>query len=209
MSSTRSTTRSRAAKRSLSSRFVTWTRSTTGCVPNCSSFAAISRRLGHCSRRFPTSSSSTWRGGDGRGIASVQYRTAGRMTDLLAILREHEIVVDWPMTFVGAEGHDRALEIRVLGTSRAIQRAAADLPDGVDLDLQRLSGYEPDATRFSPSLTDRQRELFDHAFEEGYYEIPRETTHRELADQFDISAGTVGEHLQRIEGKLAASYRRG
>nr|WP_235019733.1 helix-turn-helix domain-containing protein [Natrialba sp. INN-245] len=113
------------------------------------------------------------------------------------------------MTFVGAEGHDRALEIRVLGTSRAIQRAAADLPDGVDLDLQRLSGYEPDATRFSPSLTDRQRELFDHAFEEGYYEIPRETTHRELADQFDISAGTVGEHLQRIEGKLAASYRRG
>ncbi|MEY7848627.1 helix-turn-helix domain-containing protein [Natrarchaeobius sp. A-rgal3] len=151
-------------------------------------------------------------GANDRGIACVQYRAAEPMVDLLAILREHEIVVDWPMPFVGVEGRDggdRALEIRILGTSRAIQRAARDLPDGVDLNLQRLSGYEPDATRFSPTLTDRQREVFDCAFEEGYYEIPRETTHRELADRLGVSAGTVGEHLQRIEAKLAASYRRG
>ncbi|AEH37097.1 helix-turn-helix domain-containing protein [Halopiger xanaduensis] len=147
-------------------------------------------------------------GDRGRGVAYVQCRTVGPVDALLAILDEHELVLDWPMTYVdaGDAGTDRGLEVTAVGTSRSIQRAAAALPEGIDLDLRRMGEYEPDAGGFAPTLTDRQRELFELALEDGYYEIPRETTHRELAAKLDLAAGTVGEHLQRIEAKLAASY---
>lgn len=144
-------------------------------------------------------------GTNGRGVAYVQCRTVGPVDDLLAILDDHEIVIDWPMTYVADTDADRGLEVTAVGTDRAIQRAAAALPDGIDLDLRRMSGTEPNGQR-GPSLTDRQRELFDLAVSEGYYEVPRETTHRDLAARLDLSAGTVGEHLQRIEAKLAARY---
>ncbi|GAB3669000.1 helix-turn-helix domain-containing protein [Halopiger thermotolerans] len=150
-------------------------------------------------------------GDRGRGVAYVQCRTVGPVDDLLAILDEHELVLDWPMTYVDAgdatdAAGTRGLEVTAVGTSRSIQRAAAALPEGIDLDLRRMGEYEPDSGGVASTLTDRQRELFDLALEEGYYEIPRETTHRELAAKLDLAAGTVGEHLQRIEAKLAAAY---
>ncbi|WP_327054114.1 helix-turn-helix domain-containing protein [Halomicrococcus gelatinilyticus] len=140
-----------------------------------------------------------------RGVAYVQCRTAGLVEDLLAILREHDIVLDWPMRYVDA-ADDRGLTVTVIGTSQAIQRAAADLPDGVRLDVERLGEYEPSPDRLASVLTDRQLELFDLAVEEGYYEVPRETTHRALAAELDLSPGTVSEHLQRVESKLVSAY---
>lgn len=155
--------------------------------------------------------------GDGtRGVAYVQRRTVGPVGDLLSILQTHELVVDWPLSVVDS-GDGRALELTIIGTDRAIQRAAADLPDGVVLDVRRLGDYDPNpdhdtrsrgAPGGSPVLTDRQRELFELAWSEGYYEVPRQTTQRDLADELDLAAGTVGEHIQRIESKLAAAYAR-
>ncbi len=96
-------------------------------------------------------------------------------------------------------------EITAIGTSRAIQRAVADLSGGISLELERLGDYEsgPDP---GVTLTERQQELFEVAVREGNYAVPRETTHRELASKLDLAPSTVGEHLQRIESKLAAAY---
>ena len=143
-------------------------------------------------------------GGDGRGLAYIQIRTAGLVDDLLSILHEHEIVIDWPMRYLDGEG--RRLQVTVLGTSVAIQRAAAVLPDGIGLDLERTGEYEPAEGALDAVLTDGQRELLELAVREGYYEVPRETTHRELAARLDRSAGTVSERLQRIESKLIAAF---
>ncbi|MDG5817314.1 helix-turn-helix domain-containing protein [Natronococcus sp. A-GB7] len=52
------------------------------------------------------------------------------------------------------------------------------------------------------TLTTAQREVFEHARETGYYEWPRETTTRELADDLDIAKSTLLEHLRRAESKL-------
>ncbi|MFD1562698.1 helix-turn-helix domain-containing protein [Haloarchaeobius amylolyticus] len=144
-------------------------------------------------------------GTDGHGVAYVQCRIVEPVDDLLSILREHEIVLDWPMTYVDTEAA-RGLEVTALGTSRAIQHAAAALPEGIDVDLQRLGEYDPGTGHSAPTLTARQQELFELAVSEGYYEVPRETTHRELAAKLDLAPGTVSEHLQRIEATLAARY---
>ncbi|APW97758.1 transcriptional regulator [Halobiforma lacisalsi AJ5] len=52
------------------------------------------------------------------------------------------------------------------------------------------------------SLSQRQREIFDLACEQGYYSWPREVTTRELADEADISKTTLLEHLRKAESKL-------
>jgi len=62
------------------------------------------------------------------------------------------------------------------------------------------------ASTFLPSLSDRQRDVFLTAFEQGYYQIPRETTTSEIADTVSIGRRTVEHHLRRAEEELAKSF---
>jgi predicted DNA binding protein len=52
------------------------------------------------------------------------------------------------------------------------------------------------------ALTDRQREVIETAFDLGYYEIPRKTTHADIATMLDLSGSTIDEHLRKAEAKL-------
>ena len=45
----------------------------------------------------------------------------------------------------------------------------------------------------------RQRELITLALEEGYFEIPRETTLEELAEEMGITKTTASNHLRKVE----------
>jgi DNA-binding CsgD family transcriptional regulator len=143
-------------------------------------------------------------GDESHGVAYVQCRTAGLVDDLLATLYDHEIVVDWPIHTL--DDSERGLRLTVLGTDRAIQEAAADLPPELDVSLERIGEYQPESQRLSALFTERQLDVFDLAVQQGYYEVPRETTHRELADRLGLATGTVSEHLQRIESKLVQAY---
>lgn len=51
-------------------------------------------------------------------------------------------------------------------------------------------------------LTERQREVFETARQQGYYEWPRGTTADALADEIGIAKATVLEHLRKAEAKL-------
>jgi len=51
-------------------------------------------------------------------------------------------------------------------------------------------------------LSVRQREIFEHARERGYYNWPREVNATELAEELDISKPTFLEHLRKAEAKL-------
>ncbi|SFK64441.1 Predicted DNA binding protein, contains HTH domain [Halogranum rubrum] len=146
-------------------------------------------------------------GADDHGVAYVQCRSAGLVDDLLGTLHDHEIVVDWPIHYFD-DGDVRGLHLTVIGTDRAIQQAVSNLPPVIGFTLERIGEYRPDTGVLADLLTDRQHEVFDLAVRAGYYEVPRQTTHRELAAELDLAAGTVSEHLQRIEAKLAQAYLR-
>lgn len=53
-----------------------------------------------------------------------------------------------------------------------------------------------------PNLSARQQEVLLAAWQEGYYEIPREVTTAELAEMFDLDRRTVEDHIRRAEQKL-------
>jgi predicted DNA binding protein len=52
------------------------------------------------------------------------------------------------------------------------------------------------------TLTAKQRDVFEHAREAGYYEWPRQCDTRELAADLDVSKTTLLEHLRKAEAKL-------
>ncbi len=54
-------------------------------------------------------------------------------------------------------------------------------------------------------LTDRQLAALQLALERGYYEHPRRTSLRKLADQTAVARSTYQEHLRKAENKLLTS----
>lgn len=74
----------------------------------------------------------------------------------------------------------------------------ADFRDVGSVQLARLTTFsESDA-----ALTDRQREVVTHAYENGYFDWPRDTDSETLATDLDITHGTFLEHLRKAERKL-------
>lgn len=57
-------------------------------------------------------------------------------------------------------------------------------------------------TAVEDRLTDRQLDALRVAFEHGYFERPRRTSQRELAELMGISPSTFGQHLHRALRKL-------
>ncbi|ELZ13097.1 Bacterio-opsin activator HTH domain-containing protein [Haloterrigena salina JCM 13891] len=69
-----------------------------------------------------------------------------------------------------------------------------DLLENSDSALRLLEGCR--------SLTDTERETFETAAREGYYETPRATTLEELSNHFDVSKTAVSMNLRRSERKV-------
>lgn len=51
-------------------------------------------------------------------------------------------------------------------------------------------------------LSERQREVFQLAWEAGYYNWPRDVSATDLAEELEITKTTFLEHLRKAEGKL-------
>ncbi|MFW6018706.1 MAG: helix-turn-helix domain-containing protein [Halapricum sp.] len=58
------------------------------------------------------------------------------------------------------------------------------------------------ANQLFENLTDRQLAALQLALERGYYEQPRKTSLRELAEQTSVARSTYEEHLRKAENKL-------
>ncbi len=139
--------------------------------------------------------------GEHEGLVYVHTQPAENdpLTRLLSIPREHEVFFDMPIERAGVD----TMRVTMLGeTSTALQRAIADVPDEFDPTLERVGEYPPNSRDLSSLLTDRQREILTVAVEMGYYDIPRRTTHRNIAEEIGLSVGTVSEHLRKVEAKI-------
>ena len=130
--------------------------------------------------------------------AHVHFEPDNPATELLEIVDRHKLYIDPPLEFTG-EG---ALRLTAAGPQELVRQAAIDIPDSVDAHLELIGEYEPQRDSLLTMLTDRQQEVLQKAVEMGYYSIPRQATHEDLATQLDCSAGTVGEHLRKIEARV-------
>lgn len=135
----------------------------------------------------------------GGALVYIHAHPPPEVTRFLQLPREQEVFVDFPI-----EGTpDGGLRVVLIGeTNELLQEALGSIPEEFDLTVERIGAYPHDEHNHAAVLTERQREVLACARELGYYDFPRRTTHKEIADRLDLSDGTVGEHLQKIEARI-------
>lgn len=137
------------------------------------------------------------RQGDGSALVFLHASPPPAVRRLLELPRTHEVFFDFPIEGAG----DGRLRVDMIAETNAmLQAALTDAPDGVEVTVERLGPYPTDD--IEAILTDRQQEVLTTARELGYYDVPRNVTHQEIADRLDLSVATVGEHLQKIEARV-------
>ncbi|WP_137285727.1 helix-turn-helix domain-containing protein [Halorussus salinisoli] len=102
--------------------------------------------------------------------------------------------------------NERGATLSFVGSQEAIAGTVSEYETaGVSPDLQKLDVYEG-RERPIDDLTDRQREVIQTAYDEGYYEVPREVTTGDIAAELGVDPSTVAEHLQRAERNLLSHH---
>ena len=95
-----------------------------------------------------------------------------------------------------------------------IRHLYEDLEDARDIDIvskTRLESTQIPHSMLAPvdqlfdELTDRQLAALRLALDNGYYEQPRRTSTRELAEQTSVARSTFEEHLRKAENKLVSN----
>jgi predicted DNA binding protein len=92
------------------------------------------------------------------------------------------------------------IEIETRNTT--LGEVVANLSEIVDVTLEKAGDYHPRMRDPARQLTDRQYEIVRAAITEGYYDLPRQASQRDLAATLELSRGTVAEHLRKAESKI-------
>jgi len=101
---------------------------------------------------------------------------------------------------------ERGATMSLVGPQEAISGTVSEYETaGVSPTLEKLGLYDG-RERPLDELTDRQREIIQTAYDMGYYEVPREATTEAIANEIDVDASTVAEHLQRAERNLLSHH---
>lgn len=130
--------------------------------------------------------------------AYIHFEPNETVYQLLKVLQEFEIVLDTPLVYTQLGG----LSVRLIGKQTTIRDAIPAVPKNVRIKLEQTGEYAPTEDRFFAQLTSRQQETLLKAVEVGYYDVPRRATHEDIAEELELTGGTVGEHLRKIEAKI-------
>lgn len=100
---------------------------------------------------------------------------------------------------------DGTVTLSAFGPTAEIQAAFDALRSPVEFAVEEVGGLGAMAAMAETQLSRRQREAVDAALSLGYYEIPREAIHEDVANAIDCAPSTAAEHLRKAESKLLRS----
>jgi predicted DNA binding protein len=137
-------------------------------------------------------------------VASEFFLEYDPGTMICPVLLRHGFVHSAPARI---EGGREYWKVCFVGERRAIEAGldAVRAESGAEISVARIASadtVEPERERRLGTLTATQREVFELARDEGYYQWPRGISTRDLAAQLDISKTTLLEHLRKAEAKL-------
>jgi predicted DNA binding protein len=108
------------------------------------------------------------------------------------------ILVDEEATVLSASGNSSHWHLRILFPNRDALSQTYEYCRENDLSLDIRNIYQLDQGRKGRfGLTDDQQDTLTLAFQEGYYDIPREASAENLAGELDVSHQAVSERLRR------------
>ena len=116
------------------------------------------------------------------------------------------VIFDHDGTILDAQGSAGRWTLRLLFPDRDSLSSAVDQLEsrGVRIEIKRMveAGRDTDLA-VTGALTDPQEEAITEAYRHGYYDVPREISLEELAEELDISHQALSERLRRANKVLA------
>ncbi|WP_241430399.1 helix-turn-helix domain-containing protein [Halococcus salifodinae] len=119
------------------------------------------------------------------------------------------MVVEQGATVENATAKNGQWYLRVLFPERKGLQAVDEYAreSGYSLNLTQIYGIDArEQARFE--LTDEQRDALVMAVENGYYQVPRDVSQEDLADELDISHQALSERLRRATENMAKNALR-
>lgn len=137
-------------------------------------------------------------GSDGRWLYRLSF---GRRYKLF-----QQIVANNEGAMIGVTGADGKWALRLLFHDRELISDAYGLFEQYDFgaSVTRLSPMDETVGQGAP-LTETQYETIAVAYERGYFDVPRQLTLEELADELDVSHQALSERLRRSQAALVSS----
>lgn len=117
-----------------------------------------------------------------------------------------QLVTENDGAILSARGDDHRWILKLLFHDRESVSACHDLLEQYEFgaDVRRISGVNDLATARTP-LTETQYETICKAHEQGYFDVPREITLKELAAELGISHQALSERLRRSHAALVSA----
>lgn len=132
--------------------------------------------------------------------AYVRDATTEPLRELFAVVDRSPAVVIPPLEYV-----DGTVSYSVFGPPGAIQEAIGRLSAFVDVTVSAIGGMRAVPGVLESLFSERQREALETALALGYYEIPREAGHEDVARELGCAPSTAAEHLRKAEIALVRS----
>lgn len=139
--------------------------------------------------------------GDDAFYAYIQDATTEQLWSLFEILTQSSVVIIPPVEYTTAG----TVTYSAFGPSKEIQDGIARIPDPITVEITAVTGMAATPGVLEALLSARQRDAIEAVFALGYYEIPREATHEDVADAIGCAPSTAAAHLQKAEAKLLRS----
>lgn len=131
------------------------------------------------------------------GLVYAHFEPGDLDTALFEIVDTHEVSVNWPVTYT-----EEGFQLTLFGEETVLRGVVEDLSEAVDVTLEKTGNYQPRMRDPTWHLTDRQCEIVRVAIREGYYDLPRQASQRDLAATLELSRGTIAEHLRKAEANI-------
>lgn len=96
------------------------------------------------------------------------------------------------------------LSLRFSGRDALLSFNAACSDVGIDVRVHKLRHTDTDGNAFV-GLTEKQQDILTTAYEGGYFDVPRNMSQDELADQLGVSKSAVSQRVRRALEQLISS----
>ena len=136
-------------------------------------------------------------------VAQLWFYPDETLEQLLDVHQSFGVSVEFPIEYVSQD--PATIEMVETGPRSELRDRIDQTREVADIHITHVHRHEPSSKQLFRELTDRQQDVLQAAAEAGYYPIPRETTHQEIADSLDCSKSVVGQHLRRAEAALVSS----
>ena len=133
------------------------------------------------------------------------------------ILTHHLVVLEFSSDYIGHYFHGgdlailagsnftaNGLVLQIAGRHESMVRFLSDIRRKISVDRVTSAKSSEGLVQKGPTL--QQHRVVRLAHESGWYEVPKRTSIRDLADKLGLSKSTVAEQLVKAEGEIVASF---